>query len=82
MAVKLLESALAKVGATSPIGDAVMKALNGLAKHIPPGTVSPAGEQNEIQNMAMRNVQQQGQVAAMRGAGGGGGPPGAGAGAG
>jgi hypothetical protein len=64
--VKNLEQIIPLVGSSSPIGQDVLKALQMLSKHIPPGTVTPAGEQNQIQSMAMRNSQNTAQAAQMR----------------
>ncbi len=57
--VKLLTEILSMVGATSEIGKDIMPVIQKLAKHVPPGAVTPASESNNIQNMAMKNAQQQ-----------------------
>lgn len=80
--VKQLEQLIPLLGAASEPGKDVLKALNMLVKHVPPGSVTPAAEKNQIQNMALRNAQQGQMMAAMRGGQGGapgGGPPGGGA---
>ena len=81
--IKQLTDLLPMAGATSDIGKTVMKAINDLAKHVPPGSTSPAAEKNSIEQMAMRNAQQSQMMQQMRpgaqGAPGGapaaGGPP-------
>ena len=45
------------VGATSELGQALMKAMTSLAKHVPPGSTSNAAEKNSIEKMAMQNQQ-------------------------
>ena len=62
VALKLLEMAAQKAGATSELGQVLYKMIPQLAKLIPPGAVTPAGEKNEIQNLMMRNAQQGSQV--------------------
>jgi hypothetical protein len=52
-----MPSILADVGATSEAGQAITKAITLLAKHVPPGSSSPAGKRNEIQDMALKNTQ-------------------------
>ncbi len=78
--INQLTEVLKMVGATSEMGQAVMKALQGLAKLVPPGASNSASESNNIQNMALKNAQnksmlQQMNPAAMGGAGGGQAPP-------
>lgn len=58
--VKQMAEILPMVGATSDLGQALMKAMTSLAKHVPPGTTSNAAEKNAIEKMAIQN-QQQGQ---------------------
>lgn len=72
--VRGLEQLIPLLGSASESGRDVLKALNMLSKHVPPGSVSPAAEANQIQQMAIRNAQQ-GQMAARlrQGLGGGGG---------
>ena len=59
--VKALTEILPQVGATSEIGQSIMKSINALAKHVPPGSTSNAAEKNSIEKMAMQN-QQNGQM--------------------
>ena len=55
--VQQLTLVLPLVGATSDLGQAVMKAINSLAKFVPPGAVTPAGERNNIEEMMTRHAQ-------------------------
>lgn len=68
------------VGPGSEIGKDILKIINIAAKHVPPGTVSPAGEKNQLEQMAMKNAQNGQQMAAMKpqapGGAPGGPPPG------
>ena len=64
--VQGLEQLVPMLGVGSPEGEAVMKALNILSKHAPPGTNTPASEANQIQKMALANAQRGQQVASMR----------------
>jgi hypothetical protein len=80
--VKQLESLVPMFGAGSEIGKTVMDALQKLVKHVQPGTTSPASEKANIEQMAMRNAQQNQAMQALRqqqagppGAGGGAAPP-------
>lgn len=63
-------------GASSDIGRSVLKAVNDLSKHVPPGSTSPGVENKAMMNM-QREQQQQQPMAAMMAARGG--PPQAGA---
>lgn len=84
VAVHLLESLLPEIGAGSEAGQAVLKALNSLSKHIPDGSISPGVEQSSMQNLILKARQQAPQIAAMRAGqpAGAGGPPPPGAGGG
>lgn len=91
LVVRMLEVGVGVFGSRSPVGQDVLKALGILSKHVPPGLSTPASEQNQLQQLAMKNAQAGQQVAALRqataqqGAGGGapgGMPPGAAPGAG
>lgn len=66
LAVKLLGDAFVQAGATSELGQGIMKHLSGLAKLVPAGASSPAGERNGIENMAMKNAQQNQMMQQMR----------------
>lgn len=84
---KQLTELISLAGVGSDVGKDILKALNMLAKHVPPGSVTPAGEKNQIENMAMRAAQSNQQMQALKqpqpggapgapGMPGGGGPPG------
>jgi len=77
VAVKILQSAVPFLEISSDEGKTVMDALKKLGALVPPGAVSPAGEQNEMQNMQLRAMQQSKDAQQMRqqmGGGPGGGP--------
>lgn len=58
MAVKLLGDAFVQAGATSELGQGIMKHLSGLAKLVPVGASTPATERNGVEQMALKNAQQ------------------------
>jgi hypothetical protein len=58
LVVKQLQEVLPQVGAGSDAGQAVLKALTSLSKFVPPGSVTPAGERQQLERMAQ--AQQQG----------------------
>lgn len=68
MVVKQLEQIVPMVGAGSPIGEAVLKALQSLAKHVPPGAVPPGVEQSTMQQAMQRQRQNATLMAAMQAA--------------
>lgn len=80
--VKQLEDLIPLFGVTTEAGQAVMDTLKKLVKFVPPGSVTPAGEKNQIEQMMMKNVANNQQVQALRqsqmGGGAPGGPPGGG----
>ena len=53
-------------GAASDIGKACLDALNKLVKFVPAGSVTPAAQKNNIEQMAMRNAQQNQQMQALK----------------
>lgn len=57
MAIKLMTDALSLIGATSEVGHQIMDSIKKLSKHVQPGTMNPASERNNIEQMAMRNQQ-------------------------
>lgn len=57
MVVKMLEEIIATSGAVSEVGKAALECLNKLVKLVPPGSVSPAAQKNNIDQMAMKNSQ-------------------------
>lgn len=66
VALKQLETLVPKLGAGSDAGRDVLKCITMLAKHIQPGSVTPAGERNELQSQMMRQQQAAQQMARMR----------------
>jgi hypothetical protein len=71
--LKTLTEVLSMVGASSEMGKELLPMITKLAKLVPPGSVSPAGEANNIQNMALKNAQNTQMMQMMKqGAGGGG----------
>ena len=59
------------------MGQAVFEAMKKLMKFVPPGSVTPASAKNNIEQMAMKNAQQNQQMQALKQQQGGGGQPGA-----
>jgi hypothetical protein len=51
--------ALTKIGASTPPGQAVAKAIVDIGKHVPPGATSPQGASNALKAMALRQNQMQ-----------------------
>lgn len=79
-ATRMLEKALPGLGAETEAGQAVMKSIASLSKHVPEGTTSPGIQQTAMQNFLMQlrqNAPQQGVLAALGqgGAAPGGAPP-------
>jgi len=64
--VKQLTELLALSGAMSDVGKAVLDVLPKLTKLVPPGSVTPASEKNNIEQMAMKNTQQNQQMQALK----------------
>ncbi len=79
MIVKQMTELLPLLGAGSEPGQAVLKCLSSLSKHVQPGSVSPVAEQNHLQEAMMNNIRNAAMMKQMQAAGmqGGGGPPGA-----
>lgn len=76
--LKLLEETIPMLGAASEPGKDALKAIQLIAKHIPPGTNSPATEKNQVQQLMLSQAQAGPRIAQMRQAmAGGGAPPGA-----
>lgn len=65
--VRLMSETLPLLGAGSEPGQALLKALNSLAKHVPPGSVSPGVQQSTMERLAQQQKQMGPQIAAMRG---------------
>ena len=82
---QLLTHALSQAGATSELGQKIHKLLGDVIKLAPPGSSSPAGQKNVMDQAQLRNAQQNQMAQQMRaqmmkqqagagaGAGGGGG---------
>ena len=87
---QLLTHALTQAGATSELGAKILDLLTKVSKMAPPGSSSPAGQKNVMDQAQMRNAQQNQMAQQLRqrmmqqqaGGGGGGGPPGMGGGGG
>lgn len=79
--VKQLEELIPMFGAASEPGKACLDALTKLVKLVPAGSVTPASQKNNIEQMAMRNVKDNQQMQALQqqrmqgGQQGAGGPP-------
>ena len=58
IAVKLLGDAFAQAGANSELGQGIMKHLSGLTKLVPVGASTPAGDRNQMEQMALKHAQQ------------------------
>ena len=82
---QMLTQALNHAGATSEMGGKILKLLTDINKMAPPGSTSPAGNKNVMDQAQLRNAQQNQMAQQMRqrmmqqaqgGGGGAGGPPG------
>ena len=76
--VQQLQEILPQVGAGSDVGQAVLKSLTSLSKFVPPGSVTPAGQKQQIEQMMQKQQQgnqQMQMLAQQRQAGAGGGQP-------
>ena len=69
-AVRLLEKALPQIGAGTPPGKDILKAISSLTKHVPAGAASPGMEQTALQGLMQQSKQEAPQLQAMRAAGG------------
>jgi lysophospholipase L1-like esterase len=58
LVVQQLQELLPQLGSGSDAGQAVLKALTGLSKFVPPGSVTPAAQKQQLERMAQ--AQQQG----------------------
>ena len=58
MAAKLVGDAFSAAGATSELGQKIMKFLPKLTELVVPGASTPAGDKNQLEQMAMKNAQQ------------------------
>ena len=66
LVIKQLEELVSLAGATSEVGQAALKMLNIGVKLVPPGSVTPASAKNNIEQMAMKNAQQNQQMQALK----------------
>jgi hypothetical protein len=57
LVMKQLQEILPQVGASSDAGQAVLKALTSLSKFVPPGSVTPAAEKQQLERMAQSQQQ-------------------------
>lgn len=76
MVIKQMTELFSMLGPGSEVGKDVLKALNTLSKHVPPGSVTPAAEKNGIEQMALKNAQQSQQMQQLKQQGAGGQAPG------
>lgn len=75
--LKQLESLVPQLGATSEPGAAVLKAISALAKFAPNGSVTPAAEKGQAEQMMMQAIKANQQMQSLKqGAGAPGGAPG------
>jgi hypothetical protein len=76
MVVKQLERLVPMLGSSNEAGQAALKALNMLAKHVPAGSVTPASERNMAEQTQMKAIQNNQMMQAMKqgGQAGGGAP--------
>ncbi len=68
LALIVLEQAGPVAGANTDMGREIYKSISGLAKMVPPGTVTPADIKNVAEQVLMKTQQFQGQMQQMRGA--------------
>lgn len=54
MGLKALAAGVALVGPSGPLGQAVLKALQEIGKHLPPGATTEAGEKNAMESQMMQ----------------------------
>lgn len=64
--VKQLEEMVPMFGAASEHGKVVLDVLNKLVKLVPSGSVTPASQRNNIEQMAMRNTRDNQQMQALQ----------------
>jgi hypothetical protein len=78
LVLKQLGEMIPMAGATSEMGMAIMDMIKKGSKFVPQGSVTPAAEKNQIDNMAMKNTQNNQQMQAIMAQRAQGGPAGAG----
>jgi len=76
-AVRLLEKSLPLVGAETEPGQAIMKAIQSLSKHVPAGSTSPGVENSALQQAMIQAKQEQPMISTLRSLGQGQPQPGA-----
>ena len=64
--VKMLETLLPELGASSEAGQAVLKSLNSLVKFVPAGSVTPAANKNSIEAQQRQAATQNQQMQALK----------------
>ncbi len=65
LVLKQLGELIPLAGATSEMGMAIMDMIKKGSKFVPQGSVTPAAEKNQIDNMAMKNTQNNAQMQAI-----------------
>jgi hypothetical protein len=70
MLLNLMAAAIPQVGAGTPLGQALAKAVSDIGRHVPPGSASPQGENNYMREMMQKRLQSGSQMAALGAAGG------------
>jgi len=55
--VKQLQEIFPQFSAGSDVGQAVLKAITSLSKFVPAGSVTPAGERQQIEQMMQKSAQ-------------------------
>jgi hypothetical protein len=61
-----LQDALPLLGANSEPGQALLDMIKKLAKFVPPGSMTPAANRNQLEQMAMRQGQNNQQLQALK----------------
>ena len=66
MTIKMLEQIIPLVGSTSEAGKAILDSIKKFSKFVPSGSVSPAGQRNQLEQMALQQGQQNQQMQALK----------------
>lgn len=66
LVVQQLQEILPQVGAGSDVGQVILDSLKKLAKFVPPGSVTPAGQRQQIQNMMQKQAETNQQMQLLR----------------
>jgi hypothetical protein len=64
--VQSLHDVMPLAGSNPELSKAVMDAIKALSKFVPPGAVSPAGQKNQLEQMMMKNGQNNQQMQMLR----------------